>query len=335
MNNLSDNRIEFIDLAKGFCILLVVFNHVAEGFTIGITSAISSFRMPLYFLVSGLFFKAYSFSEFCRKKTNKLLIPFVFFYIFIALLIPLVVNIVYPGFSQNSGLNYIFAVYNENFNGSPMGIWFLWCLFLENFIFYFLLILSQKTKKVILTLSLLSIILGIAGFLLFYCKIDLPLYIDTAFTSLPFFCVGYIMKKYSNILYPNKYDKYLFGYTLICFVVIFLLASGESFGYRINSFSVNIITLYLCGILGTLGVIFISKKIKRIPFISFMGRYSIMILCSHQVVILLIRQFVEKLNLGDIPSVGILFVITSIISYLLIFPMKKFLPYVTAQKDIL
>lgn len=86
-SSLMGQRIEFIDLAKGICILLVVSLHVfgatVSGKYIGITNM---FRMPLYFLLSGLFFKTYGgILPFFKKKTNKLLIPFVCSYIFVIL----------------------------------------------------------------------------------------------------------------------------------------------------------------------------------------------------------------------------------------------------------
>lgn len=49
-------RIEFIDLAKGVCILIVVLGHCGVDFSI---PGFEMMRMPLYFILSGLFFKDY------------------------------------------------------------------------------------------------------------------------------------------------------------------------------------------------------------------------------------------------------------------------------------
>lgn len=80
----SGQRIDYIDLAKGFCIIFVVMNHVSDYYKLDlwINDFITAFRMPLYYFLSGVFFKTYNgFSNFLKKKTNKLLIPFVFFYL--------------------------------------------------------------------------------------------------------------------------------------------------------------------------------------------------------------------------------------------------------------
>lgn len=69
-------RIEFIDLAKGLCIIIVIINHI-RPFDI---PGFQSMRMPLYYILSGLFFKDYGgFVSLLIKKMNKLLIPFLFF----------------------------------------------------------------------------------------------------------------------------------------------------------------------------------------------------------------------------------------------------------------
>lgn len=77
--NSNNKRIEFIDLAKGICILMVVIRHCELPLNI---PGFQNLRMPLYFVLSGIFFKTYGgFSDFIRRKTNKILVSFLFFYI--------------------------------------------------------------------------------------------------------------------------------------------------------------------------------------------------------------------------------------------------------------
>lgn len=78
-------RIEFIDLAKGVCILLVVLLHCSYTKEV---PALKAMRMPLYFILSGLFFKDYGgIVPFLHKKVNKLFVPFCFFAILGLLLV--------------------------------------------------------------------------------------------------------------------------------------------------------------------------------------------------------------------------------------------------------
>ena len=65
-------RIEFIDLAKGICIILVVLLHIVPSANI---PELRFIRIPLYFILSGLFFKDYgSFRNFLKKKVNNILL---------------------------------------------------------------------------------------------------------------------------------------------------------------------------------------------------------------------------------------------------------------------
>ena len=76
---MSQKRIEFIDLAKGVCMIALVLGHC--GIRINLPG-LEIVRMPLYFILSGLFFKDYGGGyNFFIRKTNKILIPFIFFYL--------------------------------------------------------------------------------------------------------------------------------------------------------------------------------------------------------------------------------------------------------------
>ena len=86
----TKQRIQYIDLAKGFCILLVVASHILAFYRTQLPydSVLKCFRMPLYFFLSGVFFKQYeNFGGFVKRKINKLLIPFLFFYVTLGIIL--------------------------------------------------------------------------------------------------------------------------------------------------------------------------------------------------------------------------------------------------------
>lgn len=335
----SKARIDFIDLAKGFCILLVVFTHCCShlGLKTQMDVVLGSFRMPLYFFLSGLFFKMYdNFIGFIKRKINKLLIPFIFFYLTCSVCFP---NILYElGYNvrniENIGwlksLLVILSPTQRTFSNGP--IWFLICLFDINIIFYFLVMIANRLKINSIYLYPICITIGVGGGNLRFWGIQLPLYLDTALTSLPFFVCGFFMRKYTKILIPNKADKWLLIYACLCLIYMFICADVTSFQY--NEFG-NLWSLYTCGVLGTLFVMFIAKKIKTLPLISYYGRYSIIILCTHQMIIQLVLLFVKKIHINDWYIVILLFGATLGIELLLIPVFRKYLPYVTAQKDVI
>ena len=332
-------RIDFVDLAKGFCILLVVLEHSFSHYDIHtqVDVTLGAFRMPLYFFLSGLFFKEYEgFGGFIKRKINKLLIPFLFFYLTCSVFLP---NVLYVfGYSvrniDNIGwLNSLLAVVSptqRSFSNGP--IWFLICLFIINIIFYLCQILVRKTTANDYILLVLSFFIGYIGYYLGKNSIQLPLYIDTALSSLPFYVCGYYLKNKTDILLPNHLDKYLPLLAVLCLFVTTLIATPTNFQYNVFE---NFYSLYLGGILGTLFIIFISKIIKSLPLISYWGRYSIIVLCTHQMVIQFILLFIRNYTLSVWIIATIAFVVTMGLELLIIPFCCKYLPYVTAQKDVI
>lgn len=331
LNSLT-RRIEFIDSAKGLCIILVVYHHTQHyvDFLSPIDDVLQSFRMPLYFTLSGVFFKTYgNIKEFLTKKVNKLLIPFLFYFIFSSILFPLILNSVSIT-SEKIEIASIRSLFNEDFFNLP--IWFLWCLFITNLMFYLINKICLNNIKVSGTIAF---IIGLLGFLLGRHQINIPLYIDSAFVALPFFYFGHILKK-SSFLY--NYAPPFKSFTTIVILLTFLLLFAKSINFESNYYSTSYISLYACGIAGTIMILLIAKHINNFPFIKILniiGRYSIIILCTHSIILAVISKIINPFI--ERPSVTIIadMLVVIIIETLIIIPIfRKYLPYVNAQKDL-
>ena len=70
----NGKRIEYIDYLKGLTIIWVVWYHTPHP-----DIASLGFRMPLFFFVSGIFFKLDLPMVYLKKKLNQLVVPFLFF----------------------------------------------------------------------------------------------------------------------------------------------------------------------------------------------------------------------------------------------------------------
>jgi fucose 4-O-acetylase-like acetyltransferase len=341
---MTTNRIEFIDLAKGFCIILVVLFHITVFYQVSLPlefdKFFKAFRMPLYFFLSGFFFKTYDgFVSFVKKKTNKLLIPFVFWYLSLSVLLPIYLYRSF-GIILEKAVNFEIIpamtefITRENFPNSP--IWFLLCLFEVNVLFYICFLLSRQSEtnkwKI---MFILSFLIGYLGLLLSFIKINLPMFIDSSMTALPFFMLGYFINKKTILLQPNQYDKYIVGIILLSFLFVYFFSG--SVGFKFNHFGrFSPIVLYPCGFVGTMGVIFCAKKLKSLPLVSNWGRYSIMILVTHRMVYQFYNPLLAYFIGEDKKWIIVLAnLICTMLSYQLLIPiMKKYLPYVTAQKDV-
>lgn len=301
----STQRIGYIDLAKGFCIILVVLLHITIFYHqhLPFPNFWRAFRMPLYFFLSGFFFKTYGgFGDFVRKKTNKLLVPFFFFYLTLSVFLSLFLYNTF-GIKLEKALNFEYSTALTEFYTRELfpisAIWFLLCLFEVNIFFYFCHIITESIKIYrIPILVFISLLFGFTGLLLCRLNINLPMFIDSSMSALPFFMMGYMINKHTQILHSNQIDKFVPVIFVISSLVIFFLADRVS--YRTNMFvGKSYLTCYLCGFLGAMSIILISKKVGHLPLISFWGRYSIMILVSHQLLYQSYAVIIDKIGGGD------------------------------------
>lgn len=325
----ASKRIGWIDLAKGICIFLVVFQHVSVALNMDypLRIQVTSFRMPLYFILSGLFFKQYEgFIGFLKRKTNKLLIPFLFF---------LLTTSVIPFAIINHDLS--LKLFFSDMNGPVynFAIWFLLCLFEVNILFYLIQLIvghlaSKNHTAIVLVISLL---LGCCGLALGAAHVKNPLYVCTMLTALPFFAFGWWLRNHTRFLSQPFTWKRDVPLMIICLVIVSTCAFYVVYAYNVIPRE-GVPFIYLCGIAGTLLVLTFAKFFKRIAFVSFWGQYSIMVLCTHQVVIMVIHTLLQRYMSG-VPLFIVVLVSTLFICHLSIIFMRKYMPHVTAQKDVI
>ena len=324
---MEKKRIEFIDLAKGICIIWVIIAHTGVDIPIPI---LSYARMPLYFILSGLFFKDYgSLKNLTLKKTNKILIPFTFFYL-LGYVIFYILKYFFPNLLITASTGVLDVFTNRQYFNGP--IWFLLALFWANI--YFCIISLLIKNEALRSIAVIAV--GVCGVILGRNEVFVPMMMDVAMTALPLFYCGYILKK-SGILYPNeKVDKFNIPISMALYTVAFLcvnyIADGR-FGFHYNHMVGNVVIAYAVSILLVLSILFLSKTIGRLPVVSYFGRYSIIPLCVHH---LIYRPLIYICNLY-IPAITDWFVpIVTLLLCLVCIPIcKKFLPHVTAQKDII
>ncbi|PKN94355.1 MAG: hypothetical protein CVU44_04525 [Chloroflexi bacterium HGW-Chloroflexi-6] len=125
-------RVVYIDIAKGIGILLVVLAHNGlQSYAPLVHQFIYSFHMPLFFFLSGLFFKPeIGFVELLKKRFNSLLLPY-FFTIFLIYFFEI--------FLGKMGLPIAWsriakAFYGNGFYLDWVAMWFLPALFVMNLV---------------------------------------------------------------------------------------------------------------------------------------------------------------------------------------------------------
>lgn len=147
-------RVDYIDYLKGLSITWVVWYHTVHPWFVDF-----GFRIPLFFLASGIFFKIVDLKTYIQKKTNQLIVPFIFFSLIYYLYLILQYFAAYGSLVE---FNYacIFGVFEfhrgyESFTVNPP-LWFICALFCQQIITWILVKLLRRKWLVAIAAVVIS-----------------------------------------------------------------------------------------------------------------------------------------------------------------------------------
>lgn len=288
-------------------------------------------RMPLYFIISGLFFKEYSgFIDFSLRKINKILIPFIVFYT-IGYACYYAIRYLSP--ESNLIDNGILDIFTRSHHVFNTPVWFLLSLFWVSLLFYLCKLISKNVKHESMTLAIVVMLFASFGQIMSCCGVRTPLFIDTSLSALPFYYIGYLLKK-SNFLLPTKSDKY--NWPLFVILIVITIGITEILSLYVDVQYNHIpIVCYAVSTTGVLSVLLACKIFGYIKIVSYFGRYSIIILVTHNLVYRFLKLIFQRLSYTPNYFEWIQFIFVVSVSLLIIPFCIKFLPKITAQKDLI
>jgi len=185
-------RFEYLDIAKGIGILLVVWAHIL---IVGQSHrVIYAFHMPLFFLISGMLFrreKYPNFWTFLRKRAKRLLVPFTIYSV-----ITWTIWAIFRFVRHDSVVSYwepllqtVIAKGSGAYMVHNSALWFIPCLFATEII-YFFYSKSGDFVKIIISISLAALSFVLGHFYGDKWWFLLPWNFDTAMIGLLFYCIG-------------------------------------------------------------------------------------------------------------------------------------------------
>lgn len=339
------NRYEFIDVAKGIGILMVVWAHIL---LVGVShSVIYAFHMPLFFFISGLLFnkeKYFSLVHFIKQRTKRLFVPYLWYSIVTwciwacfryfrnddvdSYLMPLLQTFI----AQGSGA---YIVHNS-------ALWFIPCLFAVE-VLYFLF--SKFNEWITL---MLSFAVAIVGCILINVYGDsylflLPWNLDAAFFALPFYSVANAIRRHVTlqrlIVMVTEYKIYSLFLTLgLCTLLLSLSVNYSECSMGSSSYECPLWIFFLRAFIGCFAVILFSilvsvflSKIRLCKMLKWFGRNSLDVMCLHipikGFVIILVTYFLRA-SIDVQESVlysGISFIITTFVMAPIIWGVNKYL----------
>lgn len=323
-DEITKERINYIDIYKGIGIILMVMGHV--GFGVRFDKFIHGFHMPMFFFISGFLTKSIEnidTKKYLLRKIKTLLIPYIFFGVFHYIFWEIFIDKFNGNFTPLKTLFWINTDNNMPIAGS---LWFLTALFFVDFIYLFMEKVI-KNKIIIIILVYLLFCLGI-----FETKIlnfRLPFAIDSAFVGLGLFYMGQIVRKNQN----KKLVFFILNLKVPLVILISLIVYlSIMFNHYVNmrTGTYSFIPFFLINsVMASCMLINISKfienKFKSSIFLYlkkyfiYIGKKSMIFLCLNQIVILCVKYIIRIPNyyITKVIILFVTFLILTLLSYII------------------
>lgn len=304
------------NILKGIGIFLVVLGH-AGSVDASVINVIFSFHMPLFFFVSGFFFKETSLKDFFEKKGKRILIPYIAFSL-LSFLIYFIPNYKHSKFNFLDFFYGTFLGVSDGFYLSwNIVLWFLPALFLLNLVY--LLLAKFKMKFLLIVLIALGV----------YFKNEeakiLPFHLISVLLSLPFFIAGNFLKQHYEIL-----NKYLKNWMFVLFLIVGVFianANSTTPDLRINLIG-NPFVFYSASVMLIFATLLLSRLINENKIVEWLGNNSLLIMCIHLKFLFIAKFILLKLGIDN----GFLFSLLLMpILYFPIILIKKYLPFLEGK----
>ena len=318
----KNGRIDSIDIFRGIGIIIMVMGHI--GFGSIFDHLIHAFHMPMFYFISGMFFKAENVDgtrviDFVKKKVYTLIIPYLFFGILLYL-----IWLKWNWANEVDMYVPLMHFLGRNTWGGVQissALWFLTSLFFTEII-YFIMFKIIKNTTIFHTVI---VVLSIAGNLEMKILPDqLPWALGPALVGLGFFDIAHVLFSKNNTLIAGRLwdipTKALIVFSFIIMGGIFL--NGDV-NMRLSVYA-HIPLFWINGICSIVIGINFSKKLdlKLSIFVknilTYIGRNSIIFLCMNQLIIAYIYKLIPYTAfnrfVGMVISLGILGVCCFIIN---------------------
>jgi len=187
--SMSVNRLEYIDIAKGVGIILVIAAHGFSGYA---SNLIFCFHMPLFFLISGILFKPMPSLDYMQKKALHLLLPYAVFLLFFVMIAPsshfeTILD------QANYAHPYLVILFGgQHLVSYAMVFWFVTCLFLTQQIFNWLA--NHLSPPYVIAVAAVFYILSLLDAA--YLHVPWPWGVNICLASIPFFTIGYYARHF-------------------------------------------------------------------------------------------------------------------------------------------
>ncbi len=294
----SKNRITYLDMAKGAGIILMITGHLTgslqtiddKPYFSPLYQFISSFHMPLFFIISGILLRLTKEEEkemglIVYRKARTLLLPYASFSL-LYFTINVCTCIFQPQLLQFSDL-WRFFIYSVTLRGVSV-LWFLPALFLGEILF--LRCRKKMDDRELITLFsvtgllvfFFSPLLGWEGWeenLLLMTVGALVHTLARGLLACTFLLVGYLAAGVITAGEKKSFAGFALGAAMLGATGVLCFFNGSvDLNYMVFG---NYFLYMVCACLGSFGVILLCKHMLSSRLLLFYGRNSLVIMATH------------------------------------------------------
>jgi uncharacterized membrane protein YcfT len=299
--NGTPDRVDWVDTAKGICIVMVVMMHSVlgveaaagqTGFMHAVVMFAKPFRMPDFFLISGLFL-AVVIDRDWRTYLDRKVVHFAYFYV---LWVTIQFGFKAPGFAAEAGWAHVGFEYLESFI-EPFGtLWFIYLLP----VFFVVIKLTRNISPVLVWLVAAALEMA---------------HVATGWTVIDEFCARFVYI-YSGYLFAD----YVFALSdrarahpllALAGLVLWAIANGGLVAFGMSELPIVSLALGLAGACAIITVGTLLAQMHWLNFLRFCGEHSIVIYLAFFLPMASTRTLLLKT--GAIHDIGMVSLITTVV----------------------
>ncbi len=312
----NKKRDDYVDIAKGLCIILIVVIHSEVMGYLGMVKY-TYFAVPLFFYMSGFYDKSeLSWKDVVRKTLLTVLTPAIFW---------LSIGIVYKGllsFCKSGALGVHIDLYGPTLDNGP--IWFLFALFVAKL----LTLLLTKCRIPFILQLIISIGIGLVGM-----KTNLPIHLDEGMSATPLYLLGKYSYEHIKLIINNKWLIALGTISLLLFY-------GDLLTYTIvpkmNYSLMATLFVSFFAIISFVPILWTCSRLDKTRWLQKVGKQSLGIMLTHALLCHTFAVIINRLfNIGSIPWIIVSlfsFIAVCIISYYLSLLISKYCPILLGKR---
>lgn len=266
----SIERIDFIDVARGITILLVVLGHAIGDVSTPLNRWLLSFHMPMFFFITGYLMRVQILDlKYIGRKSRTILIP---------QCVMAVLTIAFSIVAESILLQQI-KVSEVRFMDAIL-FWFLPVLFVSQLIYQSIINVFDKRDKWLYVVFLLN--LGLV-FLMDYLKIQTLVHIEIIPMAVLFLSLGYIYRSHIAKYNATKLPR---GWLLLLMIPVSVLISSINTPVLMyKNYYGNLLLFFLGAIVGITIILEVSKYCESNNVFAYIGKNSILFYTLHVVLL--------------------------------------------------